>query len=355
MVNESAALSSSRNALDDSRGDSGENDGKEVSDLSEAAMDEPELDGQVSFLRRGPERWLRLVVDDAADCCETERSRGAAAGAVDEPIAAGRLLTLFLLDKRGGGGKRRELFVFVFGWRVDVDDSNGDPDRGVGLREGCVRKQAVYRKSVTSGVAEVNVDVVVGGIMKSHCSKATTTSGPSQASTVSVERQGPVKLWARRLGLRLGDAGASDWTPSAKWMHLPMGLCGGSVGRPRGPEPISAALEPALPRHVDPASLRLADWLPGERRQDSGNNGGPPIQAAGFDHASFAASPVAFAGSSKNSKSWRVGSETEGLGNVYFCIVGFEFHIISILSLFFLLLFSSNRLSPVFFFFFPSY
>jgi signal recognition particle GTPase len=51
-----------------------------VRDLSEAAMDEAELEGcDVSFLdlagRTVPDRWLLIEV---ADCCETERSRGAA-------------------------------------------------------------------------------------------------------------------------------------------------------------------------------------------------------------------------------------------------------------------------------------
>lgn len=64
-----------------SRGESGENDGNEVRDLSEAAMDDAELEGcDVSFLRvRAADRWLLIEV---ADCCETERSRGAEEAAV---------------------------------------------------------------------------------------------------------------------------------------------------------------------------------------------------------------------------------------------------------------------------------
>jgi hypothetical protein len=51
-----------------------------VSDLSEAAMDEAELEGcEVVFLdldgRTVPDRWLLM---DVADCCETDRSRGTA-------------------------------------------------------------------------------------------------------------------------------------------------------------------------------------------------------------------------------------------------------------------------------------
>jgi len=56
----------------------GEKEGKEVRDLSEAAMDEAELEGcEVFFLdldgRTVPDRWLFI---DVADCCEIERSRG---------------------------------------------------------------------------------------------------------------------------------------------------------------------------------------------------------------------------------------------------------------------------------------
>jgi hypothetical protein len=73
-----------------SRGDSGENDGNEVRDLSEAAMDDAELEGcDVSFLRvRAVDRWLHIEV---ADCCETERSRGAEEGAVVASMLSVRL------------------------------------------------------------------------------------------------------------------------------------------------------------------------------------------------------------------------------------------------------------------------
>jgi hypothetical protein len=64
-----------------SLGDSGEKDGNEVSDLSDGATEEAELEGcEVSFLRvRAPDRWLLIEVPD---CCEMERSRGAE-GAAD--------------------------------------------------------------------------------------------------------------------------------------------------------------------------------------------------------------------------------------------------------------------------------
>ena len=78
------------------RGDSGEKDGNEVSDLSDGAMEDAELDGyDVNLLRARAvlevrERWLRVV--ERTDCCDTERSRGvtaaAAAAAAAEVIAA---------------------------------------------------------------------------------------------------------------------------------------------------------------------------------------------------------------------------------------------------------------------------
>ena len=68
------------------RGDSGEKEGNEVSDLSDGAMEDAELDGyEVNLLRARAvlevrERWLRVV--ERTDCCDTERSRVAAAEVV---------------------------------------------------------------------------------------------------------------------------------------------------------------------------------------------------------------------------------------------------------------------------------
>jgi len=74
-----------------SRGDSGEKEGKEVSDLSDAAIEEAELDGcEISFLRwwrTVPDRWLLIEAPDC-DCCETERSSGAEEVAVVSSIFA---------------------------------------------------------------------------------------------------------------------------------------------------------------------------------------------------------------------------------------------------------------------------
>lgn len=67
------------------RGDSGEKEGNEVSDLSDGAMEDAQLDGyDVNLLRARAvlevrERWLRVV--ERTDCCDTERSRGATAAA----------------------------------------------------------------------------------------------------------------------------------------------------------------------------------------------------------------------------------------------------------------------------------
>lgn len=73
-------------------GDSGASEGNEVSDLSEAAMEEAELGGcewEASLLReRAADRWL---LADVLDWVETERSRGAGgAAAVVAPMSAGQ-------------------------------------------------------------------------------------------------------------------------------------------------------------------------------------------------------------------------------------------------------------------------
>lgn len=65
-----------------SRGDWGENEGKEVRDLSEAAMDDAELEGcEINFLGFDFARveWLRdtFAEAEAAESCDVDRSRGA--------------------------------------------------------------------------------------------------------------------------------------------------------------------------------------------------------------------------------------------------------------------------------------
>lgn len=73
-----AALNVSRKGLP-SRGDSGEKDGNEVNDLSEAAMEDVELDGcEVSLaLCRDLVRIVCLpLLAEALDSCDVERSRG---------------------------------------------------------------------------------------------------------------------------------------------------------------------------------------------------------------------------------------------------------------------------------------
>ena len=73
-----------------SRGESGEKEGNEVSDLSEGAMEDAELEGwESSFLRaRALERWLRV---ETPDCCEMERSRGAEYEALVTSMASDQL------------------------------------------------------------------------------------------------------------------------------------------------------------------------------------------------------------------------------------------------------------------------
>lgn len=74
------------------RGDSGEKEGNEVSDLSDGAMEDAELDGyDVNLLRARAvlevrDRWLRVV--ERTDCCDTERSRVVTAAAAEAMAAA---------------------------------------------------------------------------------------------------------------------------------------------------------------------------------------------------------------------------------------------------------------------------
>jgi hypothetical protein len=86
-----------------SRGDSGEKDGNEVSDLSDGATEEAELEGcDVSFLRvRAPDRWLLIEVPD---CCDMERSRGAEGAAVVVSMTPCRNLASPWLAGSGGLG-----------------------------------------------------------------------------------------------------------------------------------------------------------------------------------------------------------------------------------------------------------
>lgn len=80
-----------------SRGDSGEKDGKEVKDLSEAAIEEAELDGcEVNLaLWRDLVRIVCLppLLAEAADSCDVDRSRGVTEDEREEvgSIAAGVL------------------------------------------------------------------------------------------------------------------------------------------------------------------------------------------------------------------------------------------------------------------------
>jgi hypothetical protein len=93
------------------RGESGENDGNEVRDLSEAAIDDAELDCCEIFLgleERTVDRWLRV---ETALCWETERSSGEAwSGANSKSMSKPRHLVAndhgFRSRGRWGGGSQ---------------------------------------------------------------------------------------------------------------------------------------------------------------------------------------------------------------------------------------------------------
>lgn len=75
-----AAASGPNGGCRSSRGDSGEKDGKLVSDLSSDAAvisDDAELDGCDESLRCRLRTVDRCDFVDTADCCDTERSSGA--------------------------------------------------------------------------------------------------------------------------------------------------------------------------------------------------------------------------------------------------------------------------------------